>query len=91
MFDMESSNSMVLGFGFWDSDTEFEMQTNSIFGSLLGFSTGLVIAPSIKNSDVLRTSNAGGSSSKSSKNSDPLDPDSKNSDPLDPESKNPDP
>ena len=90
MFDMESSNSMVLGFGFWDSDTEFEMQTNSIFGSLLGFSTGLV-APSIKNSDVLRTSNAGGSSSKSSKNSDPLDPDSKNSDPLDPESKNPDP
>ena len=90
MFDMESSNSMVLGLGFWDSDTEFEMQTNSIFGSLLGFSTGLV-APSIKNSDVLRTSNAGGSSSKSSKNSDPLDPDSKNSDPLDPESKNPDP
>ena len=90
MFDMESSNSMVLGLGFWDSDTEFEMQTNSIFGSLLGFSTGLV-TPSIKNSDVLRTSNAGGSSSKSSKNSDPLDPDSKNSDPLDPESKNPDP
>ena len=80
MFDMESSKSMVLGLGFWDSDTEFEMQTNSILG-LLGFSTGLVIAPSIKNSDVLRTSNAGGSSSKSSKNSDPLDPDSKNPDP----------
>ena len=80
MFDMESSKSMVLGLGFWDSETEFEMQTNSILG-LLGFSTGLVIAPSIKNSDVLRTSNAGGSSSKSSKNSDPLDPDSKNPDP----------
>ena len=80
MFDMESSKSMVFGLGFWDSDTEFEMQTNSILG-LLGFSTGLVIAPSIKNSDVLRTSNAGGSSSKSSKNSDPLDPDSKNPDP----------
>ena len=79
MFDMESSKSMVLGLGFWDSDTEFEMQTNSILG-LLGFSIGLV-APSIKNSDVLRTSNAGGSSSKSSKNSDPLDPDSKNPDP----------
>ena len=80
MFDMESSKSMVLGLGFWDSDTEFEMQTNSILG-LLGFSTGLVIAPSIKNSDALRTSNAGGSSSKSSKNSDPLDPNSKNPDP----------
>ena len=79
MFDMESSKSMVLGLGFWDSDTEFEMQTNSILG-LLGFSSGLV-APSIKESDVLRISNAGGSSSKSSKNSDPLDPDSKNPDP----------
>ena len=80
MFDMESNKSIVLGLGFWDSDTEFEMQTNSILGSL-GFSTGLVIALSIKNSGVLRTSNAGGSSSKSSKSSDPLDPDSKNPDP----------
>ena len=82
MFDMESNKSIVLGLGFWDSDTEFEMQTNSILGLLgfskaIGFSTGLV-APSIKNSDVLRTSNAGGSSSKSSKSS---DPNSKNPDP----------
>ena len=80
MFDMESSKSIVLGLGFWDSDTEFEMQTNSILG-LLGFSTGLVIAPfSTRNSDFLRTSNAGGSSNSSS-NFDSLDPNSKNPDP----------